>query len=301
MFLKIATFVIISLLMTKTAVSAEKVIYEKNSLYQYIVVTEDKSRGERYVYNSRSEGIHGGIKLSSPETLLFEYTQMAFIGLAFMDKLPANALFIGLGAGSMPKYFNKYFPDAAIDMVEVDPEMLHVAQKFFYFKENEKMKIHIFDGRVFIKKFPRKYDMIFLDAFRNGAIPFHLTTVEFLEELKKRLNPGGLVVSNILSRFNNQFFDSMVVTYQKAFENLYIFRGRNSYNYAFVAAMQRKHINPSEIVKRTKAVQSAKGLNIDLSSIAANYDYTSNTKDSSADILTDDFAPAIRYLYGEAL
>lgn len=243
------------------------------------------------MYNSRSEGIHGGVKLSSPETLLFEYTQMAFIGLAFMDKLPENALFIGLGAGSMPRYFNKYFPDAAVDIVEIDPEMLNVAQKFFHFKENEKMKVHIFDGRVFIKKFPKKYDIIFLDAYRNGTIPFHLTSIEFLEELKKRLNPGGVVVSNILSQFRNQFFDSMSATYQRAFENLYIFRGQNSQNYAFVATMQKKQMSSKEIVKRAKALHNKKGFDIDLPSIAVNYDYTISVTEPPTDVLTDDFAP----------
>lgn len=133
MFLRLAFFVSILLLTAKTGVSAEKLIYEKNSPYQYIAVIEDAAKGERYVYNSRSEGIHGGIKLSEPDMLLFEYAQMAFIGLALRDKAPSNALFIGLGAGSMPKYFSRYYPDVTLDIVEIDPEMLHVAQKFFHF------------------------------------------------------------------------------------------------------------------------------------------------------------------------
>ena len=46
--------------------------------------------------------------------------------------------------------------------------------------------------------------MIFLDAYQNDYIPFHLTTLEFLKEVKSRLKEDGVVVSNILSRIQEQ-------------------------------------------------------------------------------------------------
>ena len=130
----------------------EKLIFEKNSLYQYISVIEDTSKKERYVRNQKREYAQGGIYVNAPDKLLFEFTQMGFVSLAFLDRDPKDVLFVGLGAGAMPKYFTGRYPDAVIDIAEIDPDMLSVAQKYFYFKENERMKVHVEDGRLFAQK-----------------------------------------------------------------------------------------------------------------------------------------------------
>ena len=41
---------------------------------------------------------------------------------------------MGLGAGNA-KVFRKHYPEANIDIAEIDADMLAVAQKYFYFKE----------------------------------------------------------------------------------------------------------------------------------------------------------------------
>ena len=37
-----------------------------------------------------------------------------------------------------------------------------------------------------------------IDAFYADAIPFHLVTREFLELVRSRLDPGGVVVTNMI-------------------------------------------------------------------------------------------------------
>ena len=37
-----------------------------------------------------------------------------------------------------------------------------------------------------------------LDAYYSDALPFHLTTQEFLELVRDRLAPGGIVVANVI-------------------------------------------------------------------------------------------------------
>jgi spermidine synthase len=88
----------------------EKLLMEKNSLYQYIAVTEDASKHERYLRNNKKGLIQGGISLNAPEKLLFEYTQMSFISLSFLEREPEDVLFAGLGIGVMPRYLNRYYP-----------------------------------------------------------------------------------------------------------------------------------------------------------------------------------------------
>ena len=83
----------------------------------------------------------------------------------------------------------------------------------------------------------------------------------------------------------------MAATYLKAFENLYVFKGQNSLNYAFVSTMQKKQMSSKEIVRRSKTILKEKKLDIDLPAMADMYDYASTMQEPSADILTDDFAP----------
>lgn len=278
-------------LLSKAAYAADRILYEKNSLYQYLVVSEDTKTGYRYLHNNEKLLRQGGMDTRHPDRLLFEYYRMSLMALVFLENDPADILVVGLGAGSIPKYLNKYFPHASIDVVEIDPEVLSVAQKYFAFRENDRMKVYIQDGRMFIKRAKKKYDLVLLDAYRNGSIPFHLTTKEFLAEVKKALKPGGVVTSNILSPRANAFHDSMIVTYQDAFEHLHIFNGTESQNYVFVATDRKKNRRHKEIIERAKRIVSEKKMDVDLAQIAEGYRYGSVLRDIKADILTDDFAP----------
>jgi len=62
------------------------------------------------------------------------------------------------------------------------------------------MQVRVTDGRMFIRGSIKLYDLIILDAYSaGGRIPFHLTTKEFMEEVKSRLLPGGFVLMNLIS------------------------------------------------------------------------------------------------------
>ncbi|MDA8084616.1 MAG: fused MFS/spermidine synthase [Nitrospiraceae bacterium] len=274
---------------------SEKLLFEKNSLYQYISVIEDTVRKERYVRNQKKEYAQGGIYVNAPDKLLYEFTQMVFVSLAFLEREPQDALFVGLGAGAMPKYFSRYYPNANIDVAEIDPDMEAVAQKYFSFKENERMKVHVDDGRLFVKRARKKYDWIVLDAYQNDYIPFHLTTLEFLKEVKSRLKDDGVVVSNITAPFRNKFFDSMVMTYRKAFPAVYIFKGRKSANFIFVATTGSRPAGRAAVEARAAKLMAAKKFDIDLEAFAARYELSDAYAWEGARVLTDDFAPVNLY------
>jgi spermidine synthase len=292
-------FILSSLILFPSAGSTQenstKTLYEKNSLYQFLRVVEDSSKKERYIYvDNQKKLAHGGISLESPDKLLFEYTRISFISLAFMDREPKDVLFVGMGAGIMPKYFINYYPDSMIDNVEIDPEMVMIAKDYFDFQDKENMKVHVMDGRVFIKRTTNKYDIIFLDAYQGEHIPFHLTTVEFLREVKKRLKDGGIVTSNILAENKNKFFYSMIKTYLQEFSQLYIYQGRVSDNFIFIATADSTKKESIHAWVRAKELMKQKKFNIDLPVITQSHGhYTDYEKD--AKILTDDFAPVNIY------
>ena len=93
----------------------EKILYTKNSLYQYLVVADNIEKQERYIYNSKRDYMQGGISTKNPDRLIFEYYRMSFISLAFLKSRPKDVLFVGLGAGSMPRWFHRYYPKVRVD------------------------------------------------------------------------------------------------------------------------------------------------------------------------------------------
>lgn len=275
----------------------EKLLYEKNSLYQYISVIDNTVKKERYLRNQKKDVSQGGISLTAPDKPLFEYTRVSFISLAYLDREPRDVLFVGLGVGAMPRYFARFYPEAAIDIAEIDPDVVPVAAKYFHFKETANMKVHVTDGRMFVKRALKKYDVIFLDAYQNDDIPFHLTTVEFLREVKNKLKEDGVVAANILSPYRNKFFDSMVMTYKKVFPHLYIFSGQRSRNFIFIATPDKTKRSEEYITERAKKLQAARKFDIDLPKAASSYEYSTDYEWSSAKVLTDDFAPVNLYKY----
>ncbi len=307
MTLKILVYILFSFLLFPslgiTKDSSEILLYEKNSLYQYIMVLEDTEKRQRYIFNSKRDYMQGGIYVDNPDLLLFEYTKNSFISLAFLDREPEDALFVGLGSGSMPRYLHRYYPAADVDVVELDPDILHVAEQYFYFKKTPGMTVHIKDGRMFIKRVKKQYDMIFLDAYKDDFIPFHLTTVEFLQEVKKKLRKGGVVVSNISSPFLNKFFYSMIETYKTVFPHLYIIKGSKTLNYTnnyvFIATESSTQENEESILRKARALQKTKKFDIDLPMISMLFAYYTDYE-GNGEILTDDFAPVNMYRHMKA-
>ena len=276
-----------------------KLIYEKNTLYQYVAVVEDVSGKERYLI-SKSKGFkHGGIFVDAPEKLLLDYTKTAFVGLVFLQRVPQNVLFIGLGVGAMPRYFSYYFPDSQADIVELDPEIPAIAKKYFYFREDEKMRVHIEDGRRFVKKNTRKYDIIFLDAYRNNNIPFHLTTLEFLKEVRLRLKKDGVFVSNISIRPWTKLFDCLLRTYSEAFSQSFVFLSKEGGNFIFVATPNEHGPVLDQLMERASKIDSSKGWDLNLADVVSRQVNWTKGRAKKGRLLTDDFAPVNIYLHQE--
>ena len=73
----------------------------------------------------------------------------------------------------------------------------------------------------------KKYDAILFDVFRSLSIPFHLTTVQAIEKVFTALNPGGVVVINLLSALEGShatFFHAQVKTLSTVFPYIYAFK-----------------------------------------------------------------------------
>lgn len=217
----------VSILLLTTMLSMPAIaetIHEERSLYRDITVTQDGNRRCLLFNVYRGDRNQTCIYIDDLNRLVFDYTRMSFAGLLLKPN-PQRVLIIGLGGGTIPLTFSDLYPNARIDVVEIDEAVVNVAKEFFFFEENENMRVVVNDGRVFIKRAGitnQKYDYIVLDAFSGDYIPEHMLTREFLEEVKQIMTPDAVLVANTFS--TSRLYDHESVTYQRAFSEFYNFK-----------------------------------------------------------------------------
>jgi spermidine synthase len=247
--------------------------------------------GLRYLSFNRAMGHQSAVLPGRPEVLTFAYTQSAFASLAFLQREPKEVLFVGLGGGSMPMYLRLLFPQARMDIAEIDPEVVNVAEKYLSFKADEKMRVTVNDGRLFLKRNPKRYDLIFLDAYNDHAVPFHLTTREFLELVRARLKPGGVVASNVWSQGLNRYYTAQIKTYQEVFPQLYLLKAGQTDNYIFIATQDAALVGAAQAAQRAQALMQGRPWSFDLAQRVENEYVCYTQAQVQAKALTDDFAP----------
>jgi spermidine synthase len=266
----------------------EKVLYEGDSLYHHIRVSEEG--GYRYLSFNRARGSQSKVSVKEPFKLQFPYTRAAFVVPAFMERKPERILLVGLGGGSIPRVMAKKYPDAEIDIVEIDEDVITAAKKYFFFIPTSKMRISVMDGRRFLRSSTEKYDIIFLDAYDDMSIPFHLTTKEFFELVKQRLSPDGIVASNIWGPNTDEFYLSEVRTYQEVFPYVYMIDAVPSNNYILISCSQNKVMTKTILEERATSLQKQFEFDFPLMTYAETFEDLSEVS-CNARVLLDDYAP----------
>ena len=89
----------------------------------------------------------------------------------------------------------------------------------------------------------------------------------------------------------------MVMTYKKAFPHLYVFKGKKSGNFIFVATAGSKIKDMDSVEARAGTIQSARKFDINLVDFASRYELSDAYEWGGAKVLTDDFAPVNLYQY----
>ncbi len=175
-----------------------RVIHREPSLYQTVLVTE-RGAAVCLQFEARTDVRNQScIDRRRPRRMVLPYTRM-LMGSLLLVPDPEAILVIGLGGGVLPTAFSELLPDARIDVVEIDPVVVAVAERFFGFRESERVRVFVSDARVFTRRArgrERRYDLVVLDAFGSEYIPEHLMTVEYFRETRDLLTKRGVVAAN---------------------------------------------------------------------------------------------------------
>jgi spermidine synthase len=226
-----------------------------------LVVTEEPGglRTLRFADGSRQSAVKAG----DPEHLEMPYSRVALAGLALCGE-PRRVLVVGLGGGMLPSFLRRYYPGSTIDAVEIDPAVVDVAKRFFGFREDALMRAHLGDGRRFIEGVREPYDLIVLDAYGAGGVPVHLTTAEFLGAVRRALAPGGVAVGNLWKTAENPSYDSMLRTYEEAFDEVLMLDVEGYVNQIVLALPRKARVSRDELARRARDVSSARRFRFDL-------------------------------------
>ncbi|MEA2221428.1 MAG: hypothetical protein QOJ35_4054 [Solirubrobacteraceae bacterium] len=177
----------------ETAAGA-RVIHEADTEYQYARVVQDAD-GTRTLELNEGQAVHSIRRPGSWLTGDY-WDEMLVLPFAAAARPPASIAILGNAAGTTARAYGHFFPRTRIDAVEIDGELTDIGRRYFDLR-GPRLHTHAADARPFLRRSPRRYDTIVVDAYRQPYIPFYLATREFFALARDRLTPGGVVLINV--------------------------------------------------------------------------------------------------------
>jgi spermidine synthase len=202
-----------------------KLLYEKESAYNYIQVVQDGTRTELIL--NEGQAIHS---IYDSQSLItggpWDYMVIAnsFRPAQTTEPKPKNVAILGLAGGTAARQYTATYGDQVqVTGVEIDPAILDVAHRYFHLGEQPNVHPVVADARYWLDTHPGKFDVIALDAYQQPYIPFHLTTREFFSGVRSHLSPGGAVVVNV-GRTTTDFrlVDAIASTMAAVYPNVFL-------------------------------------------------------------------------------
>lgn len=250
-------------------IDGEKVLLHRQSAFQEILLTEDGS-GLVILRFGEDGGRQSVVKPGDPRHLELPYTRVLPACLAFA-RSPLRMLIVGLGGGTLPRFFHSHFPEMTIHVVELDPAVVEVAKRFCGFEEDDRLQVYVGDGRDFIEASRDGCDVIILDCFDGDSVPAHMATLEFLRLVRQALTPEGIAVANIWGRASNPLYAHMLATYRAAFDDLYVFDVPALGTKIFVALQWPRSITRDELLQRAREISRARGFHYHLDDVITGF------------------------------
>lgn len=224
-------------------------LYEKDSAYNYIQVVEDQA-GYRYLFLNEGQGIHSQWH---PDIYTYQRTWSFFLTAPYFNNPPFtpddldSMAIIGLAGGTIARqHFYIYGDDLSVDGIEIDPDIIEAGELFFDMNTDTMpgLRSYAQDGRYMLNRLNRQYDVIAVDAYRPPYIPWHLTTVEFFQEVQDSLTDNGVVAVNVgRTNTDRRLVDALTATLLEIFPTVHAMDVPLSFNTILVATNQPTDTN----------------------------------------------------------
>jgi spermidine synthase len=233
------------------------------------------------------------VDLDDPTHLEFRYIRvMVDLIDTEMPSGPLDVLSIGGGGFTFPGYLDATRPGTDHLVLEIDSKLVDIGRAHLGF--DDEATVVIDDARRSIDGVaPGSIDVVIGDAFSGLTVPWHLTTVEFVETVGEKLARGGMYTINVIDQPAGRFARAEAATLEQVFEHVAVFAppgyftGARGGNFVLVGSH-----DPIDMEQVDAAISSRRGVEIGLSGseLDAFLD--------GARPLTDDFAPVDQMLTG---
>lgn len=234
---------------------------------------------------------HASLDLADPSQLELSYTRTVAAVLTTINPgAPLDGLFIGGGGFHLPRYLMITRPGSSARVLELDPALLTIAHEQLGLPNPPPMSVGLGDARVLLMSEPlNRYDFVLGDAFGSQAVPWHLTTREFLRHVHAVLKPGGRYVANLIDAPPLAFARAEVRTLRGVFQHVVV-----------IAAVDPKFATNLVLVASDDELDAG-ALTDALRAQASDAIVTSTVRSLDAFVgnapeLTDDFAPVDQLL-----
>lgn len=153
------------------------------------------------------------VRLDDPELLAFEYVQHLALVL---DTLPAGPLavtHVGGGGLTLPRYVAATRAGSPQIVLEPDAALTEVVRRELPLPRGHRIRVRPLDGASGVLGLgSASADAVVVDAYAAGRVPAELTTSAFLEDVRRVLRPGGVVLMNVADEPNRHFLARVLAT-----------------------------------------------------------------------------------------
>ena len=236
---------------------------------------------------------HSYVDLDDPTHLEFAYARVFADVIATVAPAgPLRALHIGGGGFTLPRYLRAVRPGSSSTVLEIDPGLVRLSRDRLGLVTGPDLDVHVGDARLLLDSVASgTYDVVLGDAFGGLAVPWHLTTREFLDGVRAHLGAGGLYLMNLIDYPPMRFARSELATLALMFDDLAaiappdVIEGRRGGNVVLVAS-----VGPLDVSRLASAIAARGGTEMVVSgpALARFVD--------GAPALSDDFAPVDQWL-----
>lgn len=154
----------------------------------------------------QSDYVQSQMLLDDPDSLTLTYsrTMMAF---ELFKPAARKIAMIGLGGGSIAKWCYRHHPQATLTVVEINPHVIALRDRFRIPQDDCRFRILCEDGGQFVARTSSKFDVLLVDAFEVDRLPQALCSQDFYDNCYQALTRSGLMVVNLCEEGNQTVLD----------------------------------------------------------------------------------------------
>ncbi len=241
---------------------------------------------------------HSYVDVNDPKHLELRYSKVFADVIAASAPVtgggdrPLDALHIGGGGFTMPRYLAAMYPGSRHRVYEIDPDLVDVVRERLGLVTGPDLTVEVGDARLLMRRLPADgHDLVLGDAFGDLSVPWHLTTREFLADVRRLLRPDGVYLLNLIDYPPLRFARGEAASLADVFPHVAVLAppdllaGDQGGNYVLAASDRPFDTGRLEALIRSRGGEE--GAIVD----GAAADFSGDGR-----VLTDDYAPVDQWL-----